>query len=360
MKDSYLFRYFLLELVLTLSLWSIANFHGLGLTHDSEYYLNLSRGDHELMWRAQGLLPLILSMSHEPETAARWINFASLICTLLIWMRIVHRSELDIWGKFFAFSWICLSLPFLAVTSFLWTEPLFIVISSTVFLFLQVWSKRKVLLESLLLIPLLILAVWARKIGLVLACSVAIYVASCFMDSKSHRHLLYLVSACLLLSGWLFIFNGERPEPQFIAQNLIFNVNALINWFLPTSVPQSLRVLFGTSFAIFFIFSQQSSELSRFFWIYFVIYFLVRLPIEREFAEEADRYFAIMHAPFFFILAHHLKFVLPQKTIIKRMVNLTIAFLIVISLFRMSFSAFRWQQSRAVQQSPNKSSATLQ
>jgi len=330
-------------------LWLLANFHGLGLTDDSLYYINLFAEDKAILKR-QRLYPYLLSLSGNPQRLGLWLNGFGIIGSLVIWAHIFHQADLEKSVKRFGFGLLALGVPHILVSSFLWTETLFIFFSSLAFWLYIQWQEHSIPAALIGFLLALLLTLWTRKVGYVLIGAGIISLFTHELGRKKWSVISYFVFAVGVAVYWLYFFEGEKPEWAYVLRNLRYNSDALISWFIPDTAPQVSRVFFGLFIlASLLIIKPGYHPLTRFFWTYFVLYFLIRLPIDREFPEEAHRYFAILYAPAIFVFMHHWQALKNQTPLLRRSIYLLIIGLLVIAAARTMYNSFRWYDTRAPQ-----------
>lgn len=350
----------LLGLPISVVFWFIANKEGLGKTHDSYYYLELASSQDFIWFKSQNLLPTLLQLVHNPETLAFWLNLVCFMAIQLCWYWIFAQSQISFRYRLVGFYFICFSVPLFSVSSFVWTEPLFILITSVAFVLMFKWEGKKEIIYLIILVPLCLAAIWARKVGLIFTVSAVVYLVKVSFWQGKNGFVFYLTVGLLLLTGWVCFYTGEKPSLEFIPQNLIYNLTALSSWFLPVSLPDLFKILLGLGISMVFVVKHKRTLLGEFFLIYFILYFLVRLPIDREFPEEAHRYFSIFHAPFIFVLVQQLDHTFGSSPKRSWILHVALILLLIVSVVRITKSSIHWNQTRQLQkasQSRNLNSA---
>ncbi|MEQ9402740.1 MAG: hypothetical protein RIM99_04065 [Cyclobacteriaceae bacterium] len=348
MNPSRLLYIFSVIALLSVLLWLLGNYYGLGLTHDSFYYLDLASRSNPLELAPQKLYSFLLSFFGSKKiAAAAIINGVCLVGTLAIWGRLFLNSSLHPWIKILSFAALAMGVPMISVSSFLWTEILYICMTSITFSAYVEWRNSRNYRWIILLVISLFLALWARKVGAIFGAVTVYVILSDFIKLNRQRRQASLLFVFLLFGYWIVLYSGETPEVQYIFKNLEFNTKAVINWILPVTFPQILRysifviVLTGLVFI-----KPVSHHANRLFRFYFLIYFIIRLPVDREFPEEADRYFSILFAPFVFFISHFVQSLYEQNDSRRKLVLGILTAFVVFSLMRTVKNTWMWNRNR--------------
>lgn len=329
--------------------WFIANNEGLGKTHDSYYYLDLASSQDFIWFKSQNLLPTLLHFVSNPEILAFWLNLVCFIVIQLCWYWIFAQSQLSFRYRLIGFYLVCFSVPMFLVSSFVWTEPLYILITSVAFVLMFKWEVKREIIYLILLVPLCLVAIWARKIGVIFSITLVAYLAKSFFWKEKNGLVFYSTLGLILLIGWIYLYRGEKPQSAFISNNLVDNIHAIASWFLPVNLPDLMRILSVLGIFSMFLVQHKKVKLGEFFWVYFLFYFLVRLPIDREFPEEADRYFSILYAPFLFVWIQQIDQAFRASRKVHKTVIILLSIILMVSLFRIAKSSWSWNQTRLFQ-----------
>ena len=341
------FKYYVVGFALFgFCLWIFANFYGLGTTHDSFYYLTL-RPSLDAIFRPQLLFPWLLSWFSNPIRAAFWINGVSLLITYLVWCQLISQTTSSSRLKVWAIGIITCSLPVLLISSFIWTEALYLCITILAIYGFYQWQSNRSLLWLLVFCISGLLSIWARKIGLIFCASAVIVVATEYIKKPLHKNLFTGLSMVALFLYWKWFYQGETPEWQYVTQNFIFNANGLINWFLPVSFPPIVRIAFLVAFLIFlFLVRPIRTPINQLIITYFLIYFLIRLPVEREDPEEADRYFAILFPMAIFLFIQIEESFLNRFGRFRARMTVLLVLFLILSIVRSLYHARFWHLQR--------------
>ena len=332
--------------LLSSALWIFGNYFGLGYTDDSYYYVQLFPSDQVSIFERQRLFPFVISLFDNPANGARIINFISLLGIQLIWYRIITKSSLSESYQILTFGLIALGVPTLLVSSFIWTETLFILITSVCFwLYLKFRKSRNYTLLILLAIGLL-LSVWSRKVGLITGAAFTIALIQDQIKQQGLRKIAMVLWTILLICYWLIFYKGEPIEMEYVSRNFWFNINGIANWIVPTSFYQWIRMFMLVGMLLLFTRVDQQAGIGRLFTNYFILYFLIRLPIDREFIEEADRYFAILFPAAMFVFMQTIQAIGGTDKRLNRVLIVLLLMILSLNFMRNIQASFKWHDSR--------------
>ena len=222
----------------------IANFNGIGYTHDSYYYIQnaelinkIGVWDYVLKYGLkQQLLTLIISKIDNICSGAAVLNAFLFVLTNLVWI-IATRNYFSTKYQWYVFClFLVFSTPLLLTTSFLWTEPLFHFFLALLFLNhqLHVQANFRRFLGYLIILPFL---VFARKAGMLIIMGVLIY--ETLQLKITIRLFLWLSLGFLIYMfyGYTSFPNiiGEQPQILFVPQNLWAQILTISKWITPFS-----------------------------------------------------------------------------------------------------------------------------
>lgn len=265
---------------------------------------------------------------------------------MLIWCIIMNETDSFSKAEKIIFLLTISLFPTLhLVSSFLWTESLFIFISSLSFLSFCKWQKNRSPIWLVGLLLTLIFAVWTRKIGILFFVSFPILLLMNAFKGALVRWTIasFCIGAAIVF--WEFVYVGESPNYHFFLTNLKNNLNGLVNWFLPVSFPLSARFLMGF-IIIFLLFVPSRNPTSQWIKVFFFFYFSVRLFSEREHAEEADRYFSILYVPVVYHFLLSISFFVKKSRKWKQILFFVFLGFLLLNFSRTINNALLWHNSR--------------
>lgn len=304
MKDKYLI---VLSSIIAFLLSFYANFYGLGLTHDSKYYIEQAKtlsetGVIDYLNKSgfqQKLLIILIDLLPDPSCRSfAWINSLCFAGSVLMWGFVTQHLIQEV--RFFRFALFLLvfNTPMLLGTSFLWTEPLFYLVISVYGYFLLInessWKFPILILISLVL-------VFIRKAGIVfLGFSILFGIYRLIYPYFQNTVIPKVIILGLAFAGSALFFSYtsfEQPTFTFFFQNLYYQFQTSGKWISPF-LPAWILIPFLLLISIV-LFSSTSNANSICFLVV-VAYGFVRLFFEREFPEENERYLSVVY-PFFII-----------------------------------------------------------
>ena len=231
--------------------------YGIGLSHDSVWYVSMARelatghdafaGEHlrptwpplfTLVIAAPGLVGI------DPIDAAAVLNPSIFVCTCFVsgvW--IYRRTDSGLVSLVVTVA-LTFSIALTEVSSFVWTEPLFVLLSVCSLALLDRHLRNGSVVALLLAALLAALACLTRYAGVVLLASTVLIVLSeppVALKKRIRLTLGYLVVAALPLALWLLrnqllagTFSGSRPEAVWsFAENATQAGKTLGLWALP-------------------------------------------------------------------------------------------------------------------------------
>lgn len=310
--------------LIILILQSISNWHGLTLTTDSYYYLELAssiKAQQSLTkvnpyFPFQTLLPYLIYWLDKVD-----VNLISIVYILspifiyLINMKVGRELFKSKYTLIFYSVSLVFSTPLYLVHSFLWTEPLFILCLSAMWLCVFKYMKKQ---SKFMILPIMVLAILlclSRKAGILFIGFGSFFVLLfSSVKWKFFRPLLAIVFIifALFFYGYLGETNyiGERPTTSGFLIHFEGYTNSLSTFLLPRVVPYGPRVVAFTAaliYALTVIVSGQLDSFKRRF-LYtsssvVALYFLTRLFYFRPDVSEMDRYLSPVYPILFAIIA---------------------------------------------------------
>jgi len=289
-----------------LILWS--NLDGLGLTRDSYYYMAQASKLRDIGFisylsnygiQQKALIFLIsLSDQHSCEITAL-ANSVFFVGAVSIWVVSSRNLFRD------RFIWMCFGLftaintPMILGSSFLWTEAFFYLIIACCFFYFGQTRNNNFLIYC----GFTVVALFARKAGLLIVLGSLIYWELSFETSNTRKAIIFSLAAFLLylLYGNLGFPNliGEQPSLDFIYQNTVFQLKTLGRWvspFYPTIIGSFIIL------AILLTLRMRNNRTVVLSTIIVLTYLVVRLFFEREFEEEHERYLSVIYPLFWLVI----------------------------------------------------------
>lgn len=317
---------FILAIVIGICLLYYTTSNGLVITDDSYYYLSKAqqfavvKSFHAIGFKTifpfQTLEIYIIYLFGEHwEPGIRLLNYFCWTGTFSLNILIakqLFKKELSV--VFFG-GLMLFSTPYLMVHSFLWTEPLFILLLSLQLYLLWSFIQSR---NAYLLIPILLLSIvycWQRKAGMLF--SVGITFSLIFLLIKSNGLKIGIISiliiATFLLYGGFGFPNqiGELPFIDGIGVNLYNYFATLSAWILPMPLNYNIRIglllLLIIGYGYYLQKIRTSVDPQKFYFLLclitiFIIYFGIRQFYYRPNYHEAERFLAPLYALFFFFI----------------------------------------------------------
>ncbi|HET8860784.1 hypothetical protein [Marivirga sp.] len=351
-------------------LFWIANFFGLGNTSDSMLYNEIAEEiNSKSFFLVEGfkikppVFPLIISVIGEQNMV--WLNFLCLLGIQsfgVFWSRRITNRFL----RHLFLIIVIFSTPHLLISSFLWTEPLFLFTLLLVFYFLdkfQHTTQLKFLIPAIILIVIL---PFIRFAGVFLIIPLFVVQLATLKNKKiAFFSFLFLLSlivvwVCIFNEGFIrrwdrftyLFFSGKLSHLEF---NLYSYSKALSSWFFPyviegvfsrlLSVMILLAVIYKAS-RLYFI--SRANVLFLAPLLFFVYYFLMMSIFKVEYYA-AERYLAIFY--FLIMLNLFLQIDIYFKSIesvyFRRGVYFTIIIFAVYNLLRTLKNVYFWYDLRS-------------
>ncbi|WP_258103210.1 hypothetical protein [Marinoscillum sp. MHG1-6] len=289
----------------------ISNWHGIGYTADSCYYLKEAGqlsgkglwaflSDHGL---PQSLL--IILLSGIPENGCRIMSIINILCfsaSATLWFCMTKelftlRSRWLAFGLLMAFN-----TPMLMGISFLWTEALFFLIFLLVVYSAIRLEKNMNSGNIAILLLSVILLIMARKAGMIVGLAIAIYLIWTILSENKLKWVLTSVLGLLIFAfyGNLGLPNliGERPSIDFSFQNVLYQMDTIGSWIVPFWATMACVGIIITVIAYLITGKLKGVRLPL---VILSCYIFIRLFFEREWAEEHERYLSVIY-PLFLVV----------------------------------------------------------
>ncbi|MDN5214369.1 hypothetical protein QQ020_19980 [Fulvivirgaceae bacterium BMA12] len=308
------------------ALYFYANINGLGLTNDSLRYLNQSIAfaeNHSLseigfrnVFPFQSLEIVLLSfLGDHSLTVMKYLHVFLLGGTIFIHLIIAFEILSTAKMRIAYAVTLTFSTPLLMVHSFLWTEPLFILLTSFQWYLLWRFFQHKNLKILLLILLISILYCWQRKAGMLFSLGLVLALVRYF--SFSGRQILIIFASLLMLIlvlyGTIGTVNliGERPVLSSIPLNFKNYFGALSGWILPLPLNLWLRIgvlivaIICISYWLWKTIPTMPEPLKAYLSSILIIvltYFVIRHFYHRPHSDEADRFLAPLYPGVFFLI----------------------------------------------------------
>ncbi|MCS6822020.1 MAG: hypothetical protein NZ551_09130 [Microscillaceae bacterium] len=291
---------------------------GIGLTYDSLNYLHASQTwltkerllnqDGTLFLQQPPLFPIILSFfSPYQQVISSWANTFCLVITVFFWFWIGKSYIYDIkWLSLYL--WLLVwATPLFLVHQFLWSEPIYLFISSLAFVALYQYEQKRTLIWLFCIIFCLLLLPLQRIVGIALSVAVLIVIGLDKRNSISIKIALLVISI-LPIGTWLSVVYAYRTPQEFVAtygmqtnfgEGIIVYANSLSLWFLPNFLPTWLRMC---SLFLFFLFwfHLPQNRFSYMVLIYFLAYTVILLIKKSDFWD-TERFVALLYPCFLWL-----------------------------------------------------------
>ena len=316
----------LISVLMAMIICLFANSNGLGMTHDSIQYWeksiifkntwSLRKAGFTTFLPFQSLEVVLLSiLGANALTIMKYLHVLFLGGTVFIHLTIAkeifkHTKTLIIYALTLVFS-----TPLLMVHSFLWTEPLFIVLVSLQWYMLWRFFQRK---TSKVLVAILLISViycWQRKAGMLFSLGlIVVFIAHFASSKKKLAGILVAISlAIFILYGGLGTTNfiGEHPALSSIPLNLKNYFGALGGWIFPLPLNYWIRTgLFVFLLVVIALvlkktlpeMEERRKSYIRGIIIIILTYVVIRHFYPRPHADEADRFLAPIYPGMFFLI----------------------------------------------------------
>lgn len=340
---------------------------GLGLTYDSHNYLSAARaiGEGRPMETQLGakyvaqppLFPAILSLWNGNLFFSKVFNIACYAVTLILTWKLIDVALDSIGYKVLACFYIFLSTPLLLVHSFLWSEPLFLLLIqlTIVTLYFYRQTKRRSFFYALIGLSLLLCA--QRNAGIFIVSGIFL---GLFLEENSFVDRIKVVGALLISLVGFFIWNIYgfiREGGDFLAagyfQNIPGNIleysRAVGVWFLPGTLSQYVLVvpgLFGLLFVISIFFSSEPisprltflRQLSTIPFVYVLGFVILGKPV----ASDVERFLAGIFPVYSVVVFQAVERMQIKR---KKWLILPVAIILLYGLLRTGNNAKRWNES---------------
>ncbi len=312
-----LFLLLFFEGVVLISLFLYSNRNGLGLTHDSHYYLRESQGQH--FFGQQRFLVFLL---HAVDRELHLVKYGFLFCYLLGFYVLAYVGSKAIEDRLLQ---ICFHVVLIFNTAglmthaFLWTEPFFILSINGLLLLLWLQSRAISWRYYILMCFCLLMSIWQRKAGLLF--SGGLFLGLLFFQWKwtlPYKMLISILAFLLILFFYGYFGGpnliGERPIFEGMGRRLLVNLDGMSLWLLPGQISFSLRLILLVATLLLMIIFISSQGPDRSFWrismSLLLFYFIVRLFFQRDVPSETERYLAPVYGIYFLCLVKSLEWLL--------------------------------------------------
>lgn len=377
----------LLILFLAVVLYTYANYCGLGLTYDSKDYLyaaetfaknlELRNADNGLYVERSPIFPVFLSFLGQNRLfLSLYVNGLFLFFSLWLLYQVsskLFQSNSILYLFLLSQSF---SIAHLLTHSFLWSEPLFLILLTLSLIYLYQYFENY---NSKYLVYMFFLSfVFAleRNTGIFFIAGMALSIF--LLSSKKvflHHSIVYFI---LSSSGWIIwtvrsiLTKGSdfHPAKEAMFQNFFINIyhysNVLSAWLLPLSLPYIFRliilILLITFSAYFFWENSKKIQKSQLLFIkslvvIYGVYTLALLSLENVGYHESERYFAIVYPAFFILIfiALEILYLKIRTKSYKKILILIMTLWLVYPLWRTGKNVKFWHDHRC----QNKKSAQL-
>lgn len=221
----------------------------LGASESLDTYLSGKNHDgHSYLVRAP-FHPFVLSFFENKVVAFWWINFLSLLGSLVLVFAICRENKFPVNVSVLVVVVNAMFIPWLLNFQFAWTEPLFIALS---LLLCYVLQRDGSLLSVLSICVLLFLV---RKSGLFFFAGVAVFYLT---EKKVFSAVIISLSAVMIFAAlqWVefrYASSGFLPDwlPKLGSYSRIHYLDAVTSWVLPLRLP----ILFRASMVIVLLFA---------------------------------------------------------------------------------------------------------
>lgn len=308
---------YFLSLTISGILFWIVNFFGLGYTYDSNLYVAIAKEiDSTNFFLVEGfnikppVLPMLISLFSEQNMV--WVNF---FCYLWIqglgvfWSRKITNTIL----RYSFLMILVFATPHILISSFLWTEPIFLAIMLLSFYFLDRFYQTNQQKFMVFAIILLVLLPFIRFAAIFLIFPLLGFL---FLTSKKNKKSIFIsfLLILFLISGWVFFFQEgfsgrwERFVKPFVAgrlSHLEFNLfsysKALSSWFFPYAMDGlvskiiSIVVILTTIYKSSKTYLTQKRNIIFLSPLLFLIYFFLMMLVFKVEYYSAERYLSIFY-----------------------------------------------------------------
>lgn len=308
---------YFLTLILSGIIFWVVNFFGLGFTKDSFLYIEIAKEINSTsFFLVKGFnikppaLPIIISVLGEQNIV--WVNFLCYLCVQcfgVYWSRKINDNLVRITFLLI----LVFATPHVLISSFLWTEPLFLAIMLFSFYFLDRFyqtNQPKFIISAIIL---LIILPFIRFAGIFLIFPLMGFL---LLTSKNKKVIFVSLLLLSLISiGWAFVFQEgfsgrwnrfiqpilsgrlERVEYNFASYS-----KALSSWFFPYALDGFVSRLISISILLFIVFYNTARiyvakkvNILYLSPLLFLIYFSLMLLVFKVEYYAAERYIAIFY-----------------------------------------------------------------
>ncbi len=298
-------------------LFSYVNWYGVKLTPDSYYYINASNSftieyllNTYIHWPP--LFPLALSICK--EHTQEWtllLNFFALFFSIVIWFYL-GRKWITKDNRYLLYTFtIVFCTPIFAVSHFVWSEALFILLYSFFILAMYkiVYSNNNTWTYTLILSGILLC--YQRHVGIVM---IGGFIFGVILSNQIRKKLLLTLLITLSLgSSWLFIqiINGDNIQVQEVIpfldlwRNFVLISGEITNWFLPFFHFKVISIIIFI-LLLFFIFRYKSKLNNKLNYvnimIFNIIVYLAFFTVVPASPDDISRFLSILYYPIIFVL----------------------------------------------------------
>ncbi|MGM0582607.1 MAG: hypothetical protein ACQETL_18165 [Bacteroidota bacterium] len=308
--------YFLTLFLSGIIFW-VVNFFGLGYTKDSNLYVEIAKEINSTsFFLVKGfnikppVLPILISFIGEQNMV--WVNFFCYLCIQGIGVYLSRKIKDDL-VRFSFLLILVFATPHILISSFLWTEPLFLAIMLFSFYFLDRFYQTNQLKFIVSAIILLSILPFIRFAAIFLIFPLMGFLI--LMSKSKYAISASLLFLALIFIGWAFVFQEgfsgrwdrfiqpilsgrlERIEYNFASYS-----KALSSWFFPYALDGFFSRLISISILLFMVFYNTSRiyVAKRVNILYlspllFLIYFVLMLLVFKVEYYAAERYIAIFY-----------------------------------------------------------------
>jgi len=307
--------YFLCLLISGIIFW-VVNFFGLDYTYDSHLYIEIAKQVNSTnFFLVEGfnikppVLPMVITLFGEQNMV--WINLLCYLCIQglgVVWSR-------KITDRFVRYSFLIVlvfATPHILISSFLWTEPLFLSIMFFSFYLLDKFHQKNQPKFMVAAIVLLLFLPFIRFAGIFLIFPLLAFLLLTLKNKKvvfvSFLVLLFLISSWVFIFSEGFLGRWERFIQPFLAGRLShieFNLSsyskALSSWFFPYTIDGFVSRLISITLMLIIIyrsskkyFAQKGNILFLSPLLFLIYFFLMMLVFKVEYYA-AERYLSIFY-----------------------------------------------------------------
>jgi hypothetical protein len=315
---------FILCLLLANFLQQYATHCRIGLTFDSPYYVAAAQSFAEkgILLDQYGkiytnwtpLFPILLSIFADKAVIwAKYLHLFSLLGTvffsLLLSEKLIENQRMK-W--LFALS-ITFSTPLLLISSFLWSESVFVFLLSLLLYNVYIFLEKPTNKNLIIIILLSNLLYLQRNAGLFFIVGIGIFL----LKKDFRKALIYGIFSLISFLAWqsrnlFFVVNTlDFRNNVFVVsgtESLIYMADVVSLWLLPNLFPLWLRLFFLGIFLLlmgYLLFKTLKNNHSKLkidfiilLLIIFSTYILFMLALRMNVEEENERYLAPLHAIF--------------------------------------------------------------